>query len=88
LISRVGAINYDSNDKYSINGQRLILISGNEYRYEIDQWSKIVASGSDAANPDYWIEYLPDGTVRKYGSTSVRIHSYPTHLSLNRLLGF
>ena len=48
-------------------------VSGNEYRYEIEQWSKVVAVGSNLADPDSWIEYLPDGTIQKYGSTTVII---------------
>jgi hypothetical protein len=67
----LGSINYDSNDRFTLNGQRLMSISGNEYRYEVEQWSKVVAEGVDLANPDSWTEYLPDGTVRRYGSTSV-----------------
>ena len=39
-------------------------ISGNEYRYEVEQWSKVVAEGVDLVNLDSWTEYLPDGTSR------------------------
>ena len=46
-------------------------ISGNEYCFELEQWSKVVVVGSDLANPDSWIENLPNGTVRLYGSTQV-----------------
>ncbi|CCM06065.1 uncharacterized protein FIBRA_08312 [Fibroporia radiculosa] len=65
-----GFVNYDSNDRFTLNGQRLMKISSNEYRYEVEQWTKVIAVGSDSANPDSWIEYLPDGTVRVYGSTN------------------
>ncbi|KAK7452669.1 hypothetical protein VKT23_012067 [Stygiomarasmius scandens] len=65
-----GSVNYDSNDRFTLNGQRLMHISGNEFRYEIEQWSKVVAVGSDLANPESWIEYLPNGNVRLYGSTT------------------
>ncbi|KAF8661352.1 hypothetical protein AX16_001447 [Volvariella volvacea WC 439] len=65
-----GSINYDANDRFACNGQRLIKISDNEYRYEIEQWSKFITTGSNPANPDRWTEYLPDGTVRQYGATS------------------
>jgi hypothetical protein len=49
--------------------------SGAEYRYEIEQWSKVVAEGDqadiDAGNPKSWTEKLPNGTIRRYGSTTV-----------------
>lgn len=67
----VGVINYDSKDCFSLNGQRLINIGGNEYRYELEQWSKVVAQGSDPSNPDSWIEYLPNGSRRTYGASTV-----------------
>jgi hypothetical protein len=66
-----GSVNYDANDRYTLNGQRLVKVSEKEYRFEVEQWSKIEAEGTDPANADYWIEYLPDGTIRRYGSTKV-----------------
>lgn len=65
-----GVINYDSKDCFSLNGQRLMSIGNNEYRYELEQWSRIVAEGSDSANPDSWVEYLPNGSKRTYGASS------------------
>ncbi|CCM02460.1 uncharacterized protein FIBRA_04559 [Fibroporia radiculosa] len=65
-----GSVNYDANDRFTLNGQRLMKISDTEYRYEVDQWAKVVAVGSNAADPDSWIEYLPNGTVRVYGTTN------------------
>ncbi len=32
LLKSVGSVNYDANDRYTLNGQRLMHISGNEYR--------------------------------------------------------
>ncbi|KAF9492312.1 hypothetical protein BDN71DRAFT_1509556 [Pleurotus eryngii] len=66
-----GVINYDSKDCFSLNGQRLINIGGNEYRYELEQWSKVVAQGGDPSNPDSWIEYLPNGSRRTYGASTI-----------------
>ncbi|KAG9220198.1 hypothetical protein CCMSSC00406_0007107 [Pleurotus cornucopiae] len=65
-----GSVNYDQNDRFALDGQRLISIGNNEYRYELETWSKVVARGSDASNPDSWVEYLPDGTQRTFGNTS------------------
>ena len=70
--SILGSVNYDGNDRFTLNGQRLMRISpsGIEYRYEIEQWSKVLADG-DVANPRSWTEHLPNGNVRRYGSTTV-----------------
>ena len=68
-----GSVNYDSNDRFSLNGSRLAKIGDNEYRYEVEHWSKFITYGSDPANPDYWIEYLPDGHERVFGNTTVTI---------------
>ncbi|KAF4571716.1 hypothetical protein EYR40_008236 [Pleurotus pulmonarius] len=65
-----GVINYDNKDCFSLNGQRLINIGGNEYRYELEQWSKVIAQGSDPSNPTSWIEYLPNGSCRTYGTST------------------
>ncbi|KAJ8517614.1 hypothetical protein ONZ45_g5227 [Pleurotus djamor] len=64
-----GSVNYNSNDRFALDGQRLMSIGNNEYRYELETWSKIVAHG-DSVNPDYWVEYLPDGTQRTFGNTT------------------
>ncbi|KLO12437.1 hypothetical protein SCHPADRAFT_941193 [Schizopora paradoxa] len=66
----LGSVNYDANDRFTLNGSRLMSIGNGQYRYEIEQWSKIVASGSDQSNPDYWTEYLPDGSYRVFGQTT------------------
>ncbi|KAL0950270.1 hypothetical protein HGRIS_010250 [Hohenbuehelia grisea] len=65
-----GAVNYDQNDRFALNGQRLVSIGNNQFRYEIEQWSKIVTTGSDPANPESWTEYLPNGTKRYFGNTA------------------
>lgn len=70
-----GVVTYGPDDRFALDGQRLMLIGsvpgGNEYRYEVEQWSKIVAKGSDPANPESWEEWLPDGTRRLFGDTQV-----------------
>lgn len=66
-----GVVNYDENDQFSLDGQRLINTTGNEYRFETEQWSKIIAEGS-RANPTAWVQYMSDGSIRKFGATDVR----------------
>src|SRR6266404_566613 len=48
-----GAVNYDANDRYCLDGQRLILVSGAsygadaaEYRTERDTFSKLISYGA------------------------------------------
>ncbi|PFH46745.1 hypothetical protein AMATHDRAFT_183039 [Amanita thiersii Skay4041] len=68
-----GTVQYNQFDCFALSGQRLIKISGSfknrtEYRFEIEQWSRIFAYG-DIGNPTHWEQYLPDGTMRKFGNT-------------------
>ncbi|KAE9393736.1 hypothetical protein BT96DRAFT_978801 [Gymnopus androsaceus JB14] len=63
-----GVVNYNEQDRFALDGRRLMHISGAEYRYEMEQWSKIVAEG-DSKNPTSWKEYLPDGSIRVFGTT-------------------
>lgn len=55
-----GGINLDSNDRYALDGQRLIAISGadggngTEYRLEFDPGSRIRSFGGTLGNPSRW----------------------------------
>ncbi|PFH46733.1 hypothetical protein AMATHDRAFT_199097 [Amanita thiersii Skay4041] len=66
---------------FILDGQRLVDVgrtetsSGDnkkrtEYRFEVEQWSRIYAVGDNPKNPEYWEEQLPDGGVRWFGKTS------------------
>ena len=64
-----GGVNYDANDRFCLDGERLINIAGtNEFRTQRESWQKIVASG-DLLNPDSFSVYTADGGTRYYGST-------------------
>ncbi|KAF8168360.1 hypothetical protein B0H34DRAFT_685185 [Crassisporium funariophilum] len=64
-----GAVNYDQNDRFALDGLRLIRLGKTrEYRFEVEQWSKVMAIG-DAENPTSWKQYLPDGSTRTFGNT-------------------
>ncbi|WP_202763198.1 FG-GAP-like repeat-containing protein, partial [Bathymodiolus thermophilus thioautotrophic gill symbiont] len=64
-----GGVNYDDHDKYCLNGQRLIVISGtdgqpsSEYRTEMNSFSKIKYNGN------YWTVKTKSGQTFKYGNT-------------------
>ncbi|PFH48340.1 hypothetical protein AMATHDRAFT_150088 [Amanita thiersii Skay4041] len=66
-----GTVKYDANDRFALDGQRLVKIgTKNEYRFEVEQWSRIFALGTDPANPTSWEQHLPDGTIRRFGNTN------------------
>ncbi|OIR25073.1 FG-GAP-like repeat-containing protein, partial [Bathymodiolus thermophilus thioautotrophic gill symbiont] len=64
-----GGVNYDDHDKYCLNGQRLIVISGtdgqpsSEYRTKINSFRKIKYNGN------YWTVKTKSGQTFKYGNT-------------------
>lgn len=68
----LGGINF-SNDKFCLDGQRLINIAGTygadgaEYRTEINQFSKIYSWGNQAGDPDIFVVKDKSGKVYEYG---------------------
>lgn len=74
----VGGVNLDANDRFALDGQRLILKSGTAYGeagaiYETEIFSnlKITSQGTSSSdpNPSFKVEY-PDGSVAMYGATT------------------
>ena len=69
----VGRINFDGNDRFCLDGQRLIPVSGaygavgTEYRTEIDTYQKIVSVGGTQNNPDHFNVYTKSGLRKTYG---------------------
>lgn len=76
----IGRISYDSNDRYCIDGQRLIAISGNdgadrtEYRTEQDVLTKVISYGSTGSagqwGPQYFVIKTKSGLTMTYGATT------------------
>jgi len=67
------AIKYTNDDVYCIDGQRLMKVAGssNEYRTEIDSFSKIVGNGGDTANMHTWFKvWTKAGEILEYGNTT------------------
>ncbi len=68
-----GGINFDSNDRYCLNGQRLIPIRGAngalgmEYRTEVDSYAKITSHGGHVNNPHFWTVRTKEGQKIIYG---------------------
>ncbi len=72
----VGGINFDANDRFCIDGQRLIAITGaygadgTEYRTEIDGFSKIVSYGTAGSGPAWFKVWTKSGQIMEYGNTA------------------
>lgn len=70
-----GGVNYDNNDRYCLDGQRLIAISGSnggdgsEYRTERESFAKIVSYGSAGNGPAWFKVWTKAGQVMLYGAT-------------------
>ena len=71
-----GGINYDASDKYCLDGQRLISISGTygangtEYRTEREGFSKIVSYGSNGYGPTWFKVWTKSGQIMEFGNTA------------------
>ncbi len=76
-----GGVNFDINDRYCMDGQRLILVAGSygvassEYRTEIENFSKITAYGTAGSasagdGPAYFIVKTKAGITMEYGNSA------------------
>src|SRR5713226_7067282 len=76
-----GGVNYDTNDRFCIDGQRLIAINngvyganGTEYRTEKEIFSRIISYRDDTtftgSGPQYFRVTTKSGTVMEYGVTT------------------
>jgi hypothetical protein len=72
----MGSVNFDINDRYCLDGQRLILVAGtyglagSEYRTEIDSYSKITAFGTAGNGVAYFEVKTKSGLTMEYGNTA------------------
>jgi RHS repeat-associated protein len=71
-----GTINYDSDDRFCLDGKRLITNKDSSFSTELNDYSKVVAFG-DSTNPDYWQIWKKDSSIFYYGkeNNSTNIHS-------------
>lgn len=71
-----GNIDLDMNDRYCMDGQRLVLVSGtygvagSEYRTELDSFNKIVASGVAGNGVAFFTVQTKAGLKMEYGNTA------------------
>jgi hypothetical protein len=65
----INNIQFNANDHFTLDGQRLISVSSSEYRTEIETFSRITAYGT-AGNPTYFTVETKDGKTLEYGNTA------------------
>jgi hypothetical protein len=72
-----GGINYDANDRYCLNGQRLVVTNGGvygadatEYRTEQEGFSKIVSYGTAGNGPAWFKVWTKSGRIMEFGNTA------------------
>lgn len=69
-------INFDANDRFCMDGQRLVAISGTygadgtQYRTEVETFSKIISHGGAGSGPAWFEVHTKSGQVMEFGNTS------------------
>lgn len=78
IIERVGQTEYHDgkttgvdlkDDRYVLDGQRLLSVGENTYKTEVDNMSKIKSYHKDKKGPDSFVVWKSDGTIWEYGTT-------------------
>jgi RHS repeat-associated protein len=71
-----GSVNYDANDLFCLEGQRLVAITGTygangtEYRTEIEGFSKIISYGTAGTGPQWFKVWTKSGQIMEFGYTT------------------
>jgi RHS repeat-associated protein len=71
-----GSVNFDNNDRYCLQGQRLVAVSGSygsdgtEYRTAIESFSKVISYGSAGSGPSYFKVWTKSGQILEFGNSS------------------
>ena len=72
----VDGVSFDNDDRFCLDGQRLVVISGtygaanSEYRTEIEGFTKVVAYGAAGNGPAYFRAWTKSGQIMEFGATS------------------
>jgi hypothetical protein len=70
-----GAVTYTSTDRFCLDGQRLVAISGGyggdgtEYRTEVDSFSRIISHGNAGGGPAWFEVHTKSGHIMQFGNT-------------------
>lgn len=68
-----GRVGFDANDRFSLDGQRLMVINGSdggdgaEYRLEFDPSSRIRSYGTEGSGPQRWLVETKSGLTLEFG---------------------
>jgi len=71
-----GGVNYDANDRYCLDGRRLMAISGaygadgTEYRTERESFTKVISYGVAGSGPAWFKAWTKSGQIIEYGNTA------------------
>ncbi len=65
-----GAINYDANDRFCLDGMRLMAVNGAEYRTEVDSGIKVISYGGTGSDPAFFKAWTKDGRIMEFGNTA------------------
>lgn len=74
----IDSVDFDENDKFSLDGERLIAIAGDygadgaEYRTEHDIFNRVVSNGTggNSNDPQSFTVYTKSGLIMEYGATN------------------
>ena len=72
----LSGINFDANDRFCMDGQRLVAISGTygadgtQYRTEVETFSKIISHGGAGSGPAWFEVHTKSGQVMEFGNTA------------------
>jgi Salmonella virulence plasmid 65kDa B protein/Insecticide toxin TcdB middle/N-terminal region/FG-GAP-like repeat/Phage tail fibre adhesin Gp38 len=72
-----GGTNYDVNDRFCLDGQRLMAINngtygadGTEYRTEIESFSRVISHGTAGTGPAWFEVHTKSGQIMEFGNTT------------------
>ncbi len=65
----IEGVDFDANDKFKLDGKRLLEVGFFEYRTENETYSKIIRYGSVLEGPDWFEVHTKDGKIIEYGHT-------------------
>jgi len=77
----ITAVQFNNNDRFSLDGERLLIISGGSYgavggvyAAEMEDFMRVVSYGGYTGSPDYFKVYTDDGAILEYGNTNDSKH--------------
>lgn len=71
-----GGINYDANDRFCLDGERLVVVNGaygalySQYRTQHESLRKVLALGQIGGGPTSFVVYTKDGSILNYGAVA------------------